>query len=442
MCLRWGYNSHRLLFIYLTLNLPGVAQMTYQHITMPQNGEKITVKQNKLVVPEQPILGFVEGDGIGSDITTAAKRVWDTAVEVAYGGKRRVHWCELYMGEKAAGIYDGDYFPAETLDAIGDLLVSIKGPLTTPIGGGFRSLNVSLRQQMDLYACVRPVRYFSGVPSPMRKPEEVDVIIFRENTEDVYAGIEYQSGSEENKKLARFLREELGAKFFEDAGLGIKPVSSLGSKRLVRKAIQHAIDHKKSTVTLVHKGNIMKFTEGAFRNWGYEVAVEEFRDYIVTEDELWEDHDGKLPSGKILVNDRIADIMFQLLQLRPAEFEVLATTNLNGDYLSDALAAEVGGVGIAPGGNIADHIAVFEATHGTAPKYANQNKVNPSSLLFSGVMMLEYIGWGEAGELINTAFEAVLADKTVTYDFARQMDGAKTVSTSAFADALIAKISK
>ena len=414
--------------------------MSYQHINLPQNGEKISVDNGKLVVPDQPILGFVEGDGIGADITSASMRVWDAAVAKAYGGKRVVRWCELYMGEKAAGIYQGDYFPAETLDAIKDLVVSIKGPLTTPIGGGFRSLNVSLRQEMDLYACVRPVRYFEGVPSPLRKPEEVDVVIFRENTEDVYAGIEYRSGTEENKKLARFLREELHAEFFEDAGLGVKPISSFGSKRLVRKAIEYAIERGKSSVTLVHKGNIMKFTEGAFRNWGYEVATQEYRDHVVTEDELWDEHDGNLPAGKILIKDRIADIMFQLLQLRPAEFEVIATTNLNGDYLSDALAAEVGGVGIAPGANIADHIAVFEATHGTAPKYTNQNKVNPSSLMFSGVMMFEYIGWPEAAELINQAFVAVLAEKTVTYDFARQLQGATTVSTSGFADALIDKI--
>ncbi len=414
--------------------------MTYQHIKLPESGEKITIKNDTLVVPKQPILGFVEGDGIGPDITAASLRVWDAAVEKAYGGKRKVHWCELYMGEKAAGIYAGDYFPAETLEAIKALIVSIKGPLTTPIGGGFRSLNVSLRQEMDLYACVRPVRYYAGVPSPLQKPEEIDVVIFRENTEDVYAGIEYESGSDANKKLAKFLREEMGAAFFEDAGLGVKPISPFASKRLVRKAIQYAIDNNKTDVTLVHKGNIMKFTEGAFRNWGYEVAKEEFRDHIVTEQELWDEHNGTLPEGKILVKDRIADIIFQLLQLRPAEFEVLATMNLNGDYLSDAVAAEVGGVGIAPGANMADHIAVFEATHGTAPKYANQNKVNPSSLLFSGVMMLEYIGWNQAADLITDAFVSVMADKTVTYDFARLLEGATTLSTSAFADALIGKI--
>jgi len=416
--------------------------VTYQHIKLPESGEKISIQNGKLSVPDQLILGYVEGDGIGHDITMASLRVWDAAVEKAYGGKRKVHWCELYMGEKAARIYEGDYFPAETLKAIEDLTVSIKGPLTTPIDGGFRSLNVSLRQKMDLYACVRPVRYYQGVPSPMQKPEEVDVVIFRENTEDVYAGIEFQSGTEENRKLAKFLRKEMGAEFFYEAGLGIKPISPFSSKRLVRKAIQYAIDHNKTSVTLVHKGNIMKFTEGAFRNWGYEIAKEEFRDYIVTEEELCNDYDGTsaIPEGKILIKDRIADIIFQLLQLRPAEFDVLATMNLNGDYISDAVAATVGGIGIAPGANIADYIAVFEATHGTAPKYANQNKVNPSSLLFSGVMMLEYIGWNKAAELINEAFSAVMADKTVTYDFARQMAGAKTVSTSEFADSLIVKI--
>ncbi|NKB62023.1 MAG: isocitrate dehydrogenase (NADP(+)) [Gammaproteobacteria bacterium] len=416
--------------------------MTYQHIQIPASGEKIKIVNGKISVPDEPILGYVEGDGIGPDITSASLRVWDAAIAKAYNGARKVHWCELYMGEKAAGIYEGDYFPSETLKAIEDLTVSIKGPLTTPIGGGFRSLNVSLRQEMDLYACVRPVRYYQDVPSPLQKPEEVDVVIFRENTEDVYAGIEYQSGTEENKKLAKFLREEMGAEFFEDAGLGVKPISPFGSKRLVRKAIQYAIDHGRPSVTLVHKGNIMKFTEGAFRNWGYEVAKEEFRDYIVTEEELWDEYDGVMPEGKILVKDRIADIIFQLLQLRPAEFDVLATMNLNGDYISDAVAAEVGGVGIAPGANMADHIAVFEATHGTAPKYANLNKVNPSSLLFSGVMMLEYLGWQEAANLINDAFPEVMKDKTVTYDFARQMEGATTVSTSEFADALIAKINQ
>ncbi|CAJ2376243.1 MAG: isocitrate dehydrogenase [Arenicellales bacterium IbO2] len=414
--------------------------MTYQHIRLPKDGEKISIRDGKLAVPERPILGYIEGDGIGADIMTAALRVWDAAVEKAYGGRRAARWCELYLGEKAAGKYAGDYFPAETVEALRDLVVSIKGPLTTPVGGGFRSLNVSLRQNMDLYACVRPVRYFPGVPSPLRKPEEVDVVIFRENTEDVYAGIEYPAGGAENRKLAKFLREEMQAEFFDEAGLGVKPVSAHASKRLVRKALEYAIERGRASVTLVHKGNIMKFTEGAFRNWGYEVATQEYREHVVTEEELWKSHDGKMPPGKILVKDRIADIMFQLMLLRPSEFDVIATTNLNGDYLSDALAAEVGGIGIAPGANIADHVAVFEATHGTAPKYANQNKVNPSSLIFSGVMMLEYINWREAAELINSAFTAALADKTVTYDFARLLEGATTVSTSGFADALIEKI--
>ncbi len=414
--------------------------MSYRHIKIPEAGTKIRVEGGHLQVADHPILGFVEGDGIGPDISSACLRIWDAAVDKAYGGKRKVHWAELYLGEKAAGIYDGDYFPAETLEAIKDLVVAIKGPLTTPVGGGFRSLNVSLRQELDLYACVRPVRYFTGVPSPLKTPEDVDVVIFRENTEDVYAGIEYQSGTEENRKLAKFLREEMGVDFFADAGLGIKPISAFGSKRLVRKAIQYAIDKNRESVTLVHKGNIMKFTEGAFRSWGYELAREEFGSQTITEDELWSKHDGKAPEGKIVVKDRIADIMFQLMQLRPAEFDVIATTNLNGDYLSDALAAEVGGMGIAPGANMADHVGVFEATHGTAPKYAGQDKVNPSSLMFSGAMMFDYIGWNEVSAMINRAFEKTVGAGLVTYDFARQMEGATKVSTSGFADALIDRL--
>jgi isocitrate dehydrogenase len=414
--------------------------MSYRHIKIPASGQKITVHNNRLQVPDNPILGLIEGDGIGPDITKASLRVWDAAIEKAYRGKRKVHWAELYLGEKAAGIYEGDYFPAETLDAIKELIVAIKGPLTTPVGGGFRSLNVSLRQELDLYACIRPVEYFKGVPSPMRRPEDVNAIIFRENTEDVYCGIEFQSGTPENEKLARFLREEMGVNFFAGAGLGIKPISAFGSKRLVRKAIQYAIDSGRDSVTLVHKGNIMKFTEGAFRSWGYEVAREEYGEYTITEDELWSKYDGKRPDGKIVIKDRIADIMFQLMQLRPAEFGVIATTNLNGDYLSDALAAEVGGMGIAPGANVADHVAVFEATHGTAPKYANLDKVNPSSLMFSGSMMFEYIGWKEVSNLINKAFARTVGEGIVTYDFARQMENATEVSTSGFADALIKRL--
>jgi len=414
--------------------------MSYRHIKIPESGQKITLKNDRLQVPDHPILGLIEGDGIGPDITRASLRVWDAAVEKAYGGKRKVHWAELYLGEKAAGLYDGNYFPTETLDAIKDLLVAIKGPLTTPVGGGFRSLNVSLRQELDLYACVRPVEYYQGVPSPMRHPEDVNVVIFRENTEDVYSGIEYQSGTPENEKLARFLREEMGAKFFEGAGLGVKPISPFGSKRLVRKAIRYAIDNDRESVTLVHKGNIMKFTEGAFRAWGYEVARDEFADQTITEDDLWSKFDGKRPEGKVVIKDRITDIMFQLLQLRPREFDVLATMNLNGDYLSDALAAEVGGMGIAPGANMADHVAVFEATHGTAPKYANLDKVNPSSLMFSGSMMFEYIGWKEVTALISKAFAKTVGEGIVTYDFARQMENATKVSTSGFADALIKRL--
>lgn len=409
-------------------------------ITYPEQGEKIRFENGKLSVPDNPIVGYVEGDGIGRDITEASLRVWNAAVAKAYSGARRIAWCELYMGEKAAARYAGDYFPKETLEALTDLVVSIKGPLTTPVGGGFRSLNVALRQKLDLYACVRPVKYYPGVPSPMRKPEEIDVVLFRENTEDVYSGIEFPSGSEENRELAKFLRDNLHVDFFADAGLGVKPVSAFASKRLVRQAIEYAIEHKRASVTLVHKGNIMKFTEGAFRNWGYEVAREEFADQIVTEEDLWDKYDGKVPQGRIVIKDRIADAMFQMLLLRPREYDVIATLNLNGDYLSDALAAQVGGIGIAPGANIGDGIAVFEATHGTAPKYAGMNKVNPSSLLLSGVMLLEYLGWQEAADLINEAYPKVISDKTVTYDFARLMEDAQEVSTSGFADALIAKI--
>ena len=411
-----------------------------KQIRYPENGQKITVENGKLNVPDNPIIGYVEGDGIGPDITRASMRVWDAAVEKAYGGKRKIHWAELFMGEKAAGIYDGDYFPEETKSALQDLLVSIKGPLTTPVGGGFRSLNVSLRQELDLYACVRPVRHYEGVPSPLKKPEDVDVVIFRENTEDVYAGIEYQSGSDENKKLARFLREEMGANFFEDAGLGVKPISEFGTKRLVRKAIQYAIDQRRESVTLVHKGNIMKFTEGAFRTWGYELAREEFPNQTITEEELYSTYGGKRPEGKVVIKDRITDIIFQMMLLRPNEFDVIATMNLNGDYLSDAVAAEVGGVGIAPGANMSDNVAVFEATHGTAPKYAGQDKVNPGSLLFSGVMLLEHIGWQEAADLITAAYQEVVTSRIVTYDFARQIEGASEVKTSQFGNAIIDQI--
>jgi len=410
--------------------------MSYKHVKLPSGGTKITTSNGKLVVPDNPILGYVEGDGIGVDITPASMKIWDAAVARAYGGKRKIHWCEIYLGEKAQKLYDGNYFPDETLEAMKDLIVSIKGPLTTPVGGGFRSLNVTLRQDLDLYACVRPVKHYPNVPSPLKKPELVDVVIFRENTEDVYAGIEYEAGSEKNKKLAKFLREELGAKFFEGAGLGVKPMSAFGSKRLVRKAIQHAIDYDRSSVTLVHKGNIMKFTEGAFRQWGYEVAKQEFGAELL-DGGPWMHFKNPKTGKQIVIKDQIADIMFQQMLLRPDEYAVLATPNLNGDYLSDAVAAEVGGVGIAPGANIGDALAVFEATHGTAPKHAGLDKANPGSLLFSGVMMLEYIGWREAADLIQAAYSKTVASGIVTYDFARQMTKATEVKTSAFADAVV-----
>lgn len=414
--------------------------MAYDNIVVPQEGKKITVENDKLQVPDHPILAFIEGDGIGYDIMTASKRIWDAAVQAAYGGQRKISWMEIYAGEKAAKIYDGNYMPEETFDAIRDFVVAIKGPLTTPVGGGFRSLNVTLRQVLDLYACVRPVRWYKGVPSPVKRPDLVNMVIFRENTEDVYAGIEYQAGTPENEKLADFLRNELGAQFFEGAGLGIKPISAFGTKRLVRKAIRYALDRGYHSVTLVHKGNIQKFTEGAFQKWGYELAKEEFGDVTISESDLWSEYNGKRPEGKIVIKDRIADIIFQLALLRPDEFDVLACPNLNGDYLSDALAAQVGGVGIAPGANIADFIALFEATHGTAPKYTNQDKVNPGSLLFSGVMMLEYLGWDEAAKMIRDAYEKTIDQKIVTYDFARQMEGAKEVKTSEFASAVISNL--
>ncbi len=412
--------------------------MAFDKIRVPDHGVKITASDGALSVPDNPVLLFIEGDGIGYDIMTASRRIWDAAVEKAYRGNRQISWMEVYAGEKAAGIYDGNYMPEETFDALREFLVGIKGPLTTPVGGGFRSLNVTLRQVLDLYSCIRPVRWYEGVPSPVRRPQDVDVVIFRENTEDIYAGIEYESGTPENEKLARFLREEMGVtSFFEGAGLGIKPVSAFGSKRLIRAAIRYAIERGRKSVTFVHKGNIQKFTEGAFVNWGYEVGREEFPEETISWDEVASEHGGQVPEDRILLQDTIADIMFQKMLLRPREHDVIATTNLNGDYLSDALAAEVGGVGIAPGANVGDEVALFEATHGTAPKYTNLDKVNPGSLLFSGVMMLEHIGWQEAADLIGNAYEKTLAQKIVTYDFARQMDGATEVATSAFATAII-----
>ena len=422
--------------------------MLYNKIIVPTDGERITVREGKLRVPDNPILLWIEGDGIGPDIMTASRRIWDAAVAKAYGGQRQIAWAEIFAGEKAASLYGGDYFPAESLAALREFLVGIKGPLTTPVGGGFRSLNVALRQDLDLFACIRPVKWYPGVPSPLLRPDLVDVVIFRENTEDVYAGIEYRAGTPEAAKVERFLKDEMGARFpsawlragFDNFGIGIKPVSEFGSKRLIRKAIRHALDHGRRSVTLVHKGNIQKFTEGAFMGWGYELAREEFGDVTITEKQLWDEFGGAAPEGVIVIKDRIADIMFQQMLLRPAEYDVIATLNLNGDYLSDAVAAEVGGVGIAPGANIGDYIAVFEATHGTAPKYANLDKVNPGSLLLSGVMMLDYIGWREAARAVEGAYTRTVADRIVTYDFARQMDAAREVKTSEFAAAVIERL--
>lgn len=410
--------------------------MTYKLISIPQAGEHISLNANgKLHVPNNPIIPFIEGDGTGPDIWKASQLVFDAAVEKAYGGKRKIQWMEVPAGEKSFK-ENGSWLPDETVDAIREFRVAIKGPLTTPVGGGIRSLNVTLRQVLDLYQCVRPVRWYTNVPSPVREPQKVNMCIFRENTEDIYAGIEFKAGSEEQKKLREFLSTVLNKKVREDAGLGIKPVSEFGSKRLVRAAIEYAIKNKCKSVTIVHKGNIMKFTEGAFRDWGYEVAKTEFRDQCVT----WEECNGNVPEGKILVKDAIADNMFQQALLRPDEYEVLACTNLNGDYLSDALAAQVGGLGIAPGANIGDGYALFEATHGTAPKYAGLDKVNPGSVILSGNMMFEYLGWNEVATLISKAFEKTLEQKIVTYDFARSLSGAKEVKCSEFAKALVSNM--
>ena len=410
--------------------------MAFSKIDVP-DGEKITYQEGRLHVPDNPIVAFIEGDGIGVDITPAAKRVWDAAVAKSYGGQREIAWMEIFAGEKAAERYDGNYMPEETFDAMREYVVGIKGPLTTPVGGGFRSLNVTLRQVLDLYACVRPVRYIAGTPSPMREPQKMNMVIFRENTEDVYSGVEWPAESEGARQIIGFMNEQLGKSIREDAAIGIKPVSEFGTKRLVRQAIEYAIARRRSSVTLVHKGNIMKFTEGAFKTWGYELAAEEFGDVTISEDALWSNHNGRAPDGKIVIKDRIADNMLQQLLTRTNEYDVIATLNLNGDYISDAAAAQVGGLGMAPGGNIGDGVALFEATHGTAPKYAGQDKVNPSSLILSGVMMLEYMGWDEAGDLVVTAMTRTIQKGLVTYDLARQMEGATELSTSAFAEAVI-----
>jgi len=397
--------------------------------------QKVTMSDKGLVVPDNPTIPFIEGDGIGPDIWAAAVRVFDAAVEKAYGGKRKIEWKEVLAGEKAFE-KTGEWLPKETEDALKEYLIGIKGPLTTPVGGGFRSLNVTIRQRLDLFVCLRPVKYYPGIPSPVKHPELIDIVVFRENTEDVYAGYELKEGTEEAKELIAHLKQRYGWNIRTDSGIGVKPASITGSKRLVRAAIRYAIEHKKPSVTLVHKGNIMKYTEGAFREWGYEIAKEEFGEHTVTWDDLV---DGKVPEGKILVKDVIADAFLQQILTRPAEYGVIATMNLNGDYMSDALAAQVGGIGIAPGANINYETgnAVFEATHGTAPKYAGLDKVNPSSVILSGMLMLDYMGWGEAAELIDKGVTGALQAKEVTYDFARLMDGATEVSCSKFGDAII-----
>ncbi len=412
--------------------------MTYEKINVPA-GQKITFSDGRVHVPDNPIVAIIEGDGIGVDITPASMKVWDAAVARAYGGRRKIAWMEIYAGEKANDLY-GNYMPEETFQAMRDFVVGIKGPLTTPVGGGFRSLNVTLRQVLDLYACVRPVRYIPGTPSPMAEPEKMDIVIFRENTEDVYAGIEWLAGSAEARRLITFMNEELGKNISMEAAIGIKPVTEHGTKRLVRQAIEYAVERNRSSVTLVHKGNIMKYTEGAFKNWGYELAADEFGDVTISEADLWDQHDGRVPEGKIVVKDRIADNMLQQLLTRTNEYDVIATLNLNGDYMSDAAAAQVGGLGMAPGGNIGDGVALFEATHGTAPKYAGKDMVNPGSLILSGVMMLDYMGWREAADLVISAMTKTVQAKTVTYDLHRQMEGATKLSTSAFAEAIVANM--
>jgi len=445
--------------------------MSYTKITPPAEGEKITFEAGKIKVPDNPVIPFIRGDGIGPDIWQATQPVLDGAVQKAYGGARKIAWFEIHAGLSALQLYGNDQvLPEDTLRAIKEFLVALKGPLTTPVGGfdyvcltcaaeqdgpdgnrpekcakcgsewmtpRFRSLNVGLRQKLDLYACVRPVRWFQGVPCPVKNPEKLNVVIFRENTEDVYSGIEFQQGTSEVKKVLRFMADEMGKKIRSDSGIGIKPISITGTKRLVRKAVQYALAQNKRSVTLVHKGNIMKFTEGAFRDWGYDLAREEFRDQIVTEKELWDDFKGQMPEGKLLIKDRIADQMFQQVLLRPDEYDVVALPNLNGDYLSDACAAQVGGLGLAPGANMGDEIGLFEATHGTAPKYTGQDKVNPSSVIISGALMLEYLGWNEAADLVIRSIEKTIQQKQVTYDLERQMSGATLLKCSEFGQAIV-----
>ncbi|HPK45040.1 MAG TPA: isocitrate dehydrogenase (NADP(+)) [Spirochaetota bacterium] len=397
--------------------------------------ETIKYENGIIEVPDNPVVLFIEGDGTGPDIWKATQIVLDAAVNKAYNGKRRIHWQEILAGEKA-NTSTGSWLPDETLEKIRQYKVAIKGPLTTPVGGGIRSINVTLRQVLKLYACVRPVRYLTGVPSPLKKPERVNMIIFRENMEDLYAGIEWKQGTPEAKKVIAFLNNEMGQHLSDDTGIGVKPISMSNTKNIVKSALRYAIENKRKNVTIMHKGNIMKFTEGAFRDWAYQTAQEEFADYIITEDELWSTYQGKQPAGKIVIKDRIADALFQMVLLRPDEFDVIVTPNLNGDYISDALAAQVGGLGMAPGANIGDDAAIFEATHGTAPKYANQDKVNPGSLILSGEMMLRFMGWTEAADLIIKGLETTIQQKRVTYDLERQMEGATLLKCSEFGKAV------
>lgn len=409
----------------------------FKHIQVPEWGEAITYGKNGYSVPDKPIIPFIEGDGIGPDIWFASQMVFDAAVAKAYGDKRKIAWTEIYAGEKAQELY-GEWLPEESLDAIRKYYLAIKGPLTTPVGGGFRSLNVAIRQKLNLYACIRPVKYYKGVPSPVKEPEKMDVVVFRENTEDVYSGVEFREGTPEAKKLLAFLKEELGANIRGDSGIGIKPISVVGTKRLVRKAIDYLIAQGRDNITLMHKGNIMKFTEGAFKDWGYELAAEDYADELISEEALWSKHNGKVPAGKKVIKDRIADNMLQQILTRTDEYDIIATPNLNGDYISDACAAQVGGLGMAPGANVGDELGVFEATHGTAPKYAGLDKVNPSSVILSGVLMLQYMGWGEAANLIESAIEKSILKQQVTYDLARQMDGnVQPLKTSEFGKAII-----
>ena len=400
-------------------------------------GNRIVVRaDNSLEIPDDPIIPFIEGDGVGPDIWAASSKVLEAAVAKVYGGERKIHWYEVYAGERAREEY-GEWLPADTIRAIETYVIAIKGPLTTPVGGGVRSINVALRQKLDLFACIRPIRYFPGIPSPVKYPEKINMVVFRENTEDVYSGIEWQVNTPECRKVIDFLKREMNIKIKDDSGIGIKPMSISGTKRLVRMAIRYAIENKRKSVTLVHKGNIMKFTEGGFKDWGYEVAREEFGDRTITEDQLLKDYHGEFPRNKVVIKDRIADAMFQQVLIRPEEYEVLALPNLNGDYMSDLLAAQVGGLGLAPGANIGVTNALFEATHGTAPKYAGQDKVNPASLILSGVMMLEYMGWQEASEIVVKALEKTFLNKTVTYDLERLMEGATRLRCSEFGSAIV-----